>query len=172
LAAPETIPYRYSAVWCKSNHTNQLNAKKQLLRKHEDVLIFYRGTPVYNAQGLVKKGTVTHQGKTATKCYGEQKREPYVQEWTNWPTTLIQVDGKTSKTHPTEKPASLFSYLLRTYSNPGALVLDNSSGSGTTAVACLATGRRFICMEKDPDMHAKSVARLEGGCPEDGIFSE
>jgi DNA modification methylase len=170
LAAPESIPYRYSAVWCKRNHTNQLNAKRQLLRKHEDVLVFYRGDPAYNPQGLVRKGTLTKQGKTSTTCYGEQKRDPYVQEWTNWPTTLIEVDGKTSRTHPTEKPLALWVYLMRTFSNEGGLVLDNCSGSGTTAVAARMFGRRFVCIEKDADIHAKSLVRLEQEAPVCDLF--
>lgn len=170
MSCPNGIPYRYSAVWCKKNHTNQLNAKHQLLRKHEDVLIFYRGSPPYNPVGLIRKGTVTKQGKTATTCYGDQNRDAYIQEWTNWPTTLIEVDGKTSKTHPTEKPVALFSWLVKTYSNSGDLVLDNSSGSGTTAVACRMNDRQFVCMENDPVMHAKSVARLEREFPEQGLF--
>lgn len=170
LIMSATIPYKYSAVWCKHNHTNQLNAKKQLLRKHEDILFFYKAQPPYHPIGLVKKGTVTRQGKTSTTCYGEQDRDPYVQEWTNWPTTLIEVDGKTTKTHPTEKPVALFSYLIQTFSDEGALILDNCSGSGTTAVSARMLGRHFICIEKDPEMHAKSVARLERDAPEEGLF--
>jgi len=165
LIMSATVPYRYSAVWCKKNHTNQLNAKKQLLRKHEDILIFYKSQPSYNPIGLVKKGTLTKQGKTVTTCYGDQKRDPYIQEWSNWPTTLIEVDGKTSKTHPTEKPVSLFSYLIKTFSNEGDLILDTCSGSGTTAISCRTNNRRFICIEKDSDIHSKSLARLEKEAP-------
>ena len=171
LIMSATVKYQYSAVWCKRNHTNQLNAKRQFLRKHEDVLVFYNSQPTYNPQGLVKHDKLTKQGKTATTCYGDQKRDPYVQEWTNWPTTLIEVDGKTSKTHSTEKPVALFSYLIRTFSNEGDIVLDNSSGSGTAAISAKLNDRRFVCMEKDPEMHAKSVARFNTECPKDSVFA-
>ena len=170
LIMSATVPYRYSAVWCKRNHTNQLNAKRQLLRKHEDILIFYKEQPPYHPVGLIKKGTLTKQGKKATTCYGDQNRDPYIQEWTNWPTTLINVDGKTSKTHPTEKPLELFTYLLKIFSNEGDLILDNASGSATTAVASRLSGRHFVCIEKDPEMYAKSLLRLERDAPEDGLF--
>jgi DNA modification methylase len=170
LIMSATVPYRYSAVWCKRNTTNQLNAKKQLLRQHEDILIFYKDQPTYNPVGLVKKGTITRQGKKSTTCYGEQDRNPYMQEWTNWPTTLIRVRDQTSKTHPTEKPLELFSYLIKTFSNEGDVVLDNCSGAATTSVGSRLLGRHFICIEKDPVMYAKSLVRLERDAPENGLF--
>lgn len=172
LIMAATVRYQYSAIWCKRNHTNQLNAKKQLLRQHEDILIFYDDQPTYNPQGLVKHDKITKQGKTATTCYGEQNRDPYFQEWTNWPTTLIQVDDKTSKTHPTEKPLALWAYLMKTFSNEGDLVLDNCSGSGTTAVAARLLERHFVCIENDADMHAKSVARFDSEFPKGGGLFE
>jgi site-specific DNA-methyltransferase (adenine-specific) len=172
LMMSSTVKYQYSAVWCKRNHTNQLNAKIQLLRKHEDILIFYDHQPVYNPQGIVRCDKNTKQGKTSTKCYGKQNREDYFQEWTNWPTTLIHVKGVTTGTHSTEKPVDLFAWLIKTFSNSGDIVLDNAAGSCTTAMACKETGRNFICIEKDPDIHAESVKRFEKPLEEgDGIFS-
>jgi site-specific DNA-methyltransferase (adenine-specific) len=63
--------------------------------------------------------------------------------------------------HPTQKPVALFEYLIKTYTNPGDIVLDNCSGSGTTAIACINTGRSFICMEKDEVYYKKSIERVE-----------
>lgn len=143
------VKYQYSAVWCKPNHTNQLNAKKQLLRKHEDILIFYDEQPVYNPQGLVKKGTITTQGKTQTENYGTQNRNPYIQEFTNYPTTLIKTSTKEVSLHPTQKPVELLEYLIKTYTNEGDTVLDNTMGSGSTGVACVNTGRSFVGIEKE-----------------------
>jgi DNA modification methylase len=164
------VKYQYSAVWVKNNHTNQLNAKKQLLRQHEDILIFYDNQPTYNPQGIVKVEKVTVQGKKSTTCYGVHSREDYLQEYSNWPTTLIQVKGKTTGIHPTEKPVNLFSYLCKTFSNEGDLVLDNCSGSGTTAVMAKSIDRHFICIENDPEMHAKSVERFNKEFQNDGLF--
>lgn len=63
--------------------------------------------------------------------------------------------------HPTQKPVALIARQIEEYTDPGALILDPFSGSGTTAVAAHQLGRRFICIEKDPDYHAASVKRLE-----------
>ena len=83
------------------------------------------------------------------------------------PTTILKFDsannGSTvggSSIHPTQKPVALFEYLIKTYTNENELVLDNCSGSGTTAVACINTNRRFICIERDETYHKKSLERL------------
>ncbi len=75
-----------------------------------------------------------------------------------------------SRFHPTQKPVPLFSRQLEEYSKPGDLVLDCFSGSGTTAVACHLTGRRFICIEKDAEYHAASVARYNE-CARQGLLA-
>jgi site-specific DNA-methyltransferase (adenine-specific) len=62
--------------------------------------------------------------------------------------------------HPTQKPVELFEYLIRTYTNEGDTVLDNCSGSGTTAEACINLNRNFICFEKDADYWEQSVERI------------
>jgi len=149
LIMSATVKYQYSMVWCKPNHTNQLNAKKQPLRKHEDILVFYNKQPIYNPQGLIKKDAITKQGKSETSNYGEQNREPYYQEWTNYPTSLIYTTTSTTKQHPTEKPVELFEYLIKTYANEGCLILDNTAGSCTTALAAEKLNRKWICIEKE-----------------------
>jgi site-specific DNA-methyltransferase (adenine-specific) len=54
----------------------------------------------------------------------------------------------------------LCEYLIRTYTDPGELVADVCAGSGTTAVACIHTGRRFICFENAPTYFAAASARI------------
>lgn len=161
LIMSAAVKYQYSAVWCKHNHTNQLNAKKQFLRRHEDILFFYNSQPTYNPQGLIPFRKLTKQGQKATTCYNKHDRSAYLQEWTNWPDSLVMVDGKTCGIHPTEKPVALFGYLIKTFTNQNDFVLDNASGSGTTAVCCRELGRHFVCIEKDSDMYVKSVERLK-----------
>ena len=73
----------------------------------------------------------------------------------------FQAEIQTGKIHPTQKPVALFEYLIRTYTNPGDVVLDPTAGSMTTAIACLNTGRGYICIEKDPDEYRKGLARVE-----------
>lgn len=65
--------------------------------------------------------------------------------------------------HPTQKPVALFEYLIRTYSEPGAVVLDMTAGSGTTAIAAERAGRRWLCIERDEGYYWQAVARLLGG---------
>ena len=67
--------------------------------------------------------------------------------------------------HPTQKPVALFEYLIKTYTNEGELVLDNCSGSGTTAIACMNANRRFICIERDETYHRKSIERISNHEP-------
>jgi site-specific DNA-methyltransferase (adenine-specific) len=162
LMVSATVKYQYSMVWCKSSVTNYLNAHKQPLRKHEDVLVFYDKQPAYNPQGLVPKGSVTRMGQTSTTNYGKQDRKPYFQEYSNYPTTLINVKASTTKSHPTEKPVELFDYLIKTFTNEGMLVLDNCCGSGTTAIAAEKNNRNFICIEKDPVYYDVATKRLDG----------
>jgi DNA modification methylase len=80
-------------------------------------------------------------------------------EYENYPRNVIYFDCERGL-HPTQKPQALFEYLIKTYTNENELVLDNCSGSGTTAVACMNTNRRFICIERDETYHRKSIERL------------
>jgi site-specific DNA-methyltransferase (adenine-specific) len=87
-----------------------------------------------------------------------------VYEYTDrYPTSIIDVSNanQNGKFHPTQKPVKFFEYLIETYSQRGDLVLDNCSGSGTTAVACHNLSRDFICIEKDFEYYTKSVERLK-----------
>lgn len=142
--------FAYEWVWIKTKITGVLNAKKMPVRKHEQVLVFCdsKATGTYNAQGLVKKGTVTKQGGNSDN-YGSRSADPYVQEWTNWPRDVLEVPSEGKTVHPTQKPVALMEYLIRTYTNEGEVVLDFTMGSGTTGVAAMNTGRRFIGIERD-----------------------
>lgn len=151
--------FRYSWIWEKPNGSNQTMAKAQPLRVHEEVLVFSELSAhnqaklrcPYNPQGLVKYGKETRQGIKVTENLGEgrTRANSYVQEFTNYPRTVIKFAPDSSKVHPTQKPVALMEYLIRTYSNPGDVVLDNCMGSGTTGVACVNTGREFIGIEQD-----------------------
>ena len=77
-----------------------------------------------------------------------------------YPRSVIQFPNSPSKIHPTQKPVALFEYLMRTYTNPGETVLDNTAGSYTTAVAAMNCGRKSICIERDPTYMMKSIQRI------------
>jgi site-specific DNA-methyltransferase (adenine-specific) len=74
---------------------------------------------------------------------------------------LLRYDVPSDRFHPTQKPVSLIRRLVLTYTNEGDTVLDNCSGSGTTAVACVKEKRHFIGFEKDETYWKKSVERVK-----------
>lgn len=151
---------QYEWIWRKTRATGHLNAKKQPMRAHENVLVFYRKTPTYNPQGLVRKAvpTVRKGGDNGTN-YGKSDKDA-LQEFENYPNSILEIGSEGKGFHPTQKPVALFEYLIRTYTNEGDLVLDNTAGSGTTAVAAENAGRRWICIERDPEYYAKAVDRV------------
>jgi site-specific DNA-methyltransferase (adenine-specific) len=147
--------FRYLMVWNKKNTTGFLNARRQPLRQHEDILVFYRRQPTYNPQ-MVTRGTPRNKGSYNKRkgngdgCYGRFENQKSKNN-TYYPTSIIEFSNahQSAKVHPTQKPVELFEYLIKTYTNEGETVLDNCMGSGTTAIACINTGRNFIGFELD-----------------------
>lgn len=164
--------FRYGWVWVKNRPTGFANAKKQPLRKVEDCLVFYRNRPTYNPQGVIyspkimknsrSTGGATVQGESLASNKGSMRSpgKEYTQEFTNYPTQVLEIASDTKGFHPTQKPVALFDYLIRTYTNPGDLVLDNCAGSGTTAVAAEQTGRRWLCIEREPAYYYGALGRI------------
>lgn len=158
VVTSNTRMFKYEWVWHKSRVTGVLNAKHQPLRQHEVVLVFCAGKTTYNAQGVVacdkRAGTGRASGKVASSAnYGAitpTEDGSYQQNQTGWPRSVLQIPSEGATVHPTQKPVALMEYLVRTYTNEGDVVLDNTMGSGTTGVACANTGRWFIGMELDP----------------------
>ena len=159
--------FKYEWVWQKSRVTGVLNAKHQPLRQHEVVLVFADGKTTYNPQGLqaCSKRTstgVTRKGSTAN--YGaitQTEDGTYEQTATGYPRSVLAIPSGGKTVHPTQKPVALMEYLIRTYTHPGDVVLDNTMGSGTTGVACMNTGRAFIGIEKDEGYFAIAQQRIE-----------
>lgn len=144
--------FLYDWVWEKGNATGFLNAKKQPLRAHESVLVFCAGQPTYNPQFTHGHARKTTKRKTVTsECYGKSLTLTDYDSTSRYPRSVqpFSSDKQRGNYHPTQKPVALMEYLVRTYSNPGELVLDNVMGSGTAGVACRNAGRRFIGIEQD-----------------------
>ena len=161
--------FKYDWVWKKPKGTGHLNAKKQPMRDKEDVLVFYKNQCTYNPQWTWGEPyTNLKSGKTAKPSTAEVSGK-YMNgaEYRNgsdgrrYP-KQVQEFGVVERgtIHPTEKPVDLFRYFIRTYTNEGELVLDNTAGSGTTAIACLEENRQFIVMEKDPNYFEKIKKRV------------
>lgn len=156
--------FKYDWVWGKPTVTGVLNAKKQPLRNKEDVLVFYRKQCLYDPQGLIECDRTTSTGASiegsSSENYGRVKQGVYNQRHTNYPRQLLTFPNERGF-HPTQKPVALFEYLIKTYTNKGDLVLDNTAGSGTTAVAAENTGRRWLCIERDADYSHKAINRIK-----------
>jgi site-specific DNA-methyltransferase (adenine-specific) len=157
--------FKYKVVWEKSKSTNFLNAKKQPLRKYEDICIFYRKQPTYNPQ--MKKGEPYDKGvrkDQLTGSYGDFSATHVKSNGLRYPTDVIYF--KTSESegqvfHPTQKPVELGRYLIKTYTNPGDIVLDNSFGSGSFLVSAALEERYFCGIEKNKDVHLFKKEKID-----------
>lgn len=153
--------FKYKLVWVKSKSTNFLNAKKQPLRKHEDICIFYKNQPDYSPQMTpgepYDKGIRKNQ---LTGSYGTFGAIQVKSDGGRYPTDVIYVKTAESEGeifHPTQKPIELGRYLIKTYTKPGAIVLDNTCGSGSFLVAAVLENRKFIGIELNEEnaLHKK-----------------
>lgn len=145
--------FKYKVVWEKSKSTNFLNAKKQPLRKHEDICVFYKKPPTYNPQmGIGEAYNKGFRKKQLTGSYGDFKSTEVKSSGSRYPTDIVyfktaESEGKVY--HPTQKPVELGRYLIRTYTNEGDIVLDNTCGSGSFLVSAILENRNFIGFEKN-----------------------
>lgn len=163
LACSNLKLFRYEWIWEKPSATGFMNAQLQPLRAHENALVFYKAQPTYNPQK-----TYGHERKTAkhkdvgSEHYGKQLNIKAYDSTERYPRSVqvFSSDKQKANYHPTQKPVALCEYLIRTYTNEGDLVLDNTMGSGTTGVACVNTGRNFIGIEKEEKYLAIAQERI------------
>ena len=147
LIASNMREFRYTWVWEKEQGVNFMLSKKQPLKVHEDVCVFYRDLPAYFPQMTAGKPYVSGKGNSG-EVTGCREKVQTINDGTRYPRSIQQF-GRQTGIHPTQKPVALMEYLIRTYTHEGETVLDNCMGSGTTGVACVNTGRKFIGMEQD-----------------------
>ena len=159
--------FKYKIVWEKSKSTNFLNAKKQPLRKHEDICVFYKSPPTYNPQmraGLpYDKGTRKDQ---LSGSYGDFLPVHVKSDGERYPSDVVYfktAESERERTvwHPTQKPVELGRYLVRTFTNKGDVVLDNAFGSGSFLVAAAMEDRRFIGIERNEEVHLFKDERID-----------
>jgi len=154
LGASNLSWFKYEWIWDKKLGSGSLNVRKVPLKRHENILVFYKNSPTYNPQ--MRKGKFRNKSTNKPEAnkgnYGEIKhiRDNYNDIY--YPTTILEFSNANvrGRVHPTQKPVALFEYLIKTYTNEGELVLDNCIGSGTTAIACMQTNRNFIGIELEP----------------------
>ena len=153
--------FKSNYIWEKEKGSNFLNAKKQPMRFFEDILVFYTKQPIYNPQ--MKEGEPYYRTNSPNKNRG------YVNDFNalsrkysgkRYPSNILKYKRETGL-HPTQKPVGLLEYLIHTYTNENDLVLDFTMGSGSTGVACMNTGRRFIGIEKEDKYCKIAQERIE-----------
>jgi len=157
--------FKYKIVWIKSKPTNFLNAKKQPLRKHEDICIYYNKQPNYNPQ--MSFGEPYNKGfrkDQFTGSYGDFKTVEVKSNGERYPADVIYF--KTAETegpvfHPTQKPVELGRYLIKTFTKEGDIVLDNACGSGSFLVAATLESRKFIGIEKNQEVYLFKKKKID-----------
>lgn len=139
--------FKYEWIWQKQQGTGYLNAKKMPLKAHENILVFYKKLPLYNPQMRTGfKPYSCKRGKNSSS-YHEHFHVVTVSNGERYPIDILEFAYDKQKLHPTQKPVALLEYLIKTYTNEGATVLDNCMGSGSTCVACINTNRNYIGFE-------------------------
>jgi DNA modification methylase len=160
--------FRHEWIWQKNCGSNFANLKHAPFKEHENVLCFSRVAPKFNPvrqeRSEAGKAMVRSRSYTAGTGGDYINGALSVDTATRDPDTRhpssVQKFSREVGHHPTQKPVALMEYLIRTYTNPGDTVLDNTMGSGTTGVACVNTGRKFIGIERDPDYFAIAQRRI------------
>jgi DNA modification methylase len=173
--------FRYEWIWEKAKASNFLLAKKHPLKSHENILVFYQEPTCYNFQPrlLSESGKarnnrnnftdIKNLGSVYSDCI--LKRLEYKGKTHGYPHSILKFTQESNNqfkkpvTHPTQKPVVLYEYLIRTYTNPGDVVLDMCFGSNTTGVACIETGRKYIGIEKDRKYFEIGQRRIEQAQP-------
>lgn len=162
LGASNLSMLRYEWVWYKSRCTGFLNARRAPLKRTENILVFYQKLPYYDPQFEQGKPykKISRTGDNSPN-YGKFLRSSSGSEdGLRFPGNLLAFSSVQRTVHPTQKPVELCEYLIRTYTRPGEVVADICAGSGTTAVAAVNTGRRFVCFETAPAFYAPATERI------------
>lgn len=169
--------YKYDWYWRKSRPSGFVNAKLKPLKDIETISVFSEGATAngsrknmpYFPQGLQEANVEWKRPKhymDGDKGVNPARKSHSLSrtiEKTGYPRQVLDFSNPNSDVlHPTQKPVPLLEYLIRTYTQEGDVVLDNCMGSGSTGVACLNTGRRFIGIEKDSQYFSVATKRILG----------
>jgi len=169
LRTSQPTYYRYDWKWVKNRATGFANCNYRPMRAYEDIMVFSKSNAsaggksnpmVYYPQGLIevnqvkqntnkRKGLISENNNNVGVNNSLNGNTQYIQKYTNYPANLLYFDCESKYLHPTQKPLDLITYLVKTYTKEGELVLDNCMGSGTTGVACKLENRDFIGIELD-----------------------
>jgi site-specific DNA-methyltransferase (adenine-specific) len=153
--------FRHELIWEKDNGSNPLNANVCPMRVHENILVFCEKGTIYNPQKITGKPYYRPGPARALKNQNEasNRTEP-ISNGDRYPRSVLKIKRDYGLIHSTQKPTALFEWLIKTYSHERHLILDNCSGSGTTAISCINTKRNYICIEKDEHYYNASKERI------------
>ena len=154
--------FKYEWIWKKQKPTNFYQVKYQPLKEHENVVVFSHQRNKYYPQGTEEVNVKNGRKNKSSNLYSKYDGGDYVQTVGNYPRSIIEIptEGDKDRLHPTQKPVTLFEYLIKTYTNENEIVLDNTAGVFTTAIACLNTNRKYIVMEKEKEYYRKGISRI------------
>ena len=173
LRASNLQQFKYDWIWDKPKATGFLNAKKQPLRGHEVISVFYERQCAYRPQKTKGVRKQTFRGKhLQTDVYGTMRGDYAYDSDERYPNSVITFsqDTQNSSFHPTQKPVGLLEYLIETYTDYSASVLDFTMGSGTTLVACQRLGRNGTGIEIDPEYFAIACKRVDEATRQADLF--
>lgn len=157
--------FRYDLIWSKTQGSDFLNANRKPLRSHENICVFYKKQPTYNPQKTDGKPYKAKSGETTSTNFGKFNGNHHTQnkDGKRCPLSVLRFSGEHNrgKQHPTQKPTDLLEWLIKTYTNEGEIVLDNSMGSGSCGVGCVNTNRHFIGIELDEGYFNIAKERIE-----------
>lgn len=170
--------YREHLTWIKHRASNFANAKYMHMKYTEDIIVFGYHKPTFNRQMQPRTSSRVEEGQHGnSKLWNKPSEVSFVtkHEAPSWrkydpklknPTDYLKFpavvgNSKERTKHPTQKPVKLLEYLIKTYTNEGELVLDNTMGSGSTGVACVNTKRDFIGMELEQDYFDIATKRID-----------
>ena len=151
--------FKYMWYWVKNNKGNYLNVKRQPLRQIEEIVVFNKHN--YYPQGLTECNKISIRRGSGARTTMQNYSNEWFQENTGYPSNVLYYSLDKEKLHPTQKPIDLLEYLVKTYTQENDCVLDNCMGSGSTGVACMNTGRKFIGIELDESYFNIAKNRIE-----------
>ncbi len=165
LVASNLNAFKYEVIWEKDKPSDFALAARRTMKYHESILVFCWGRETYNPQ--MTMGEPNHSvGRGIRKKANESgaNTATVTNKLDGWkhPKSVMRFNREPAPTHPTQKPIELMRYLVRTYTNPGDVVLDPCMGSGTTCLAAKLEGRGYIGIEREPKYFETAKTRIEG----------
>src|SRR5574344_1013338 len=158
--------FKYDWIWKKTKAGNFAQCRKNPMKYHEIISVFYKDFPTFNLFNLHKldnpiKNSRKNKGANLQHCIDKGN---YIQTETGFHNSILEFSNKSGKGysfHPTQKPVDLLEYLIKVYTNENEIVLDNCIGSGSTCIACIHTNRQYIGIEKDEKYFNIAKERIE-----------